>query len=65
MATSLERITGDTCIRKIRAMKMAVLNEEEEHCRFNCLENSYDKCVKYRPAKNFYVRIKGMKEYYA
>ena len=64
MVTNLEKVTGLTCINKIRAMKSVYLTEEEEHCKYNCLENCYDKCVKYKPCKDYYIRIKGLKEYY-
>lgn len=64
MVTKLERITGKTCVHKVRAMQMAYVPPELEHCRNNCVNDYKDTCPNYRPVSEFNIRIKGMKEYY-
>jgi hypothetical protein len=63
MAMQLEdRISGETCIKHIRAMQNTCASEEELRHR-NC--NGYNKeCEGYRPARLYQIRIKGMKSYY-
>ena len=46
--TTLEQINGETCARKIRAMRQAEPDEELEHCR-NCEPNRYKECEHYHP----------------
>ena len=60
----LESITGQTCINKIRVMKLSYLNEKEEKCKYNCQTKDCEQCTEYIPCNQFYVRIKGIKEYY-
>jgi len=61
---NLERISGKTCVWKIKALKSTVVPEELEHCRNNCLIYNEGNCSRYIPVSNYQIRIKGMKEYY-
>ena len=60
----LETINGNTCISKIKALRSVYLDEKLEKCLYNCQTKDCEQCTEYIPCNRFYVRIKGIKEYY-
>jgi len=53
MQTNLE---DKICIHRVRAMKMSVIPEELEVCRYNCDDNYQLNCINYKPAGETPVR---------